>query len=242
MTTTPPRTALASLSDVSHVYGRHEAAVHALRGVDLVLEPSRLVVVLGVAGAGKTTLLHVLGGLVPATSGRVVVAGYDLTGLTQGARAEVRRRAVGFVFGSPDLVPTLTARENVSLVAELTGEPLGDRVDEALAEVGLPERADVFPARLTRGEQQRAAVARALVTRPRVLLADEPTGALDPDQGREVLRLLQRAAREQDRAVVLATDDATLAGAADRVVRLRAGAVVEDALVADPVEAAEVRW
>lgn len=242
MTTTPARTALASLSGVSLTYGRDEAAVTALRGVDAVLESGQLVVVHGPAGAGKTALLHVLGGLVDASSGQVVVAGYDLAGLTPGARTEVRRRVVGVVPASADLVPTLTARENVSLVAELTGEPLGDRVDEALARAGLAAAADRVPAHLTRGERQRAAVARALVTAPRLLLADEPTAGVDGEEGRAVLGLLRDAAHEGERVVVLATDDPALTALGDRVLRLRGGEVVEDTPVAHPVAPAEVRW
>jgi len=246
MTTTPTRTALAVLSDVTKTYGAGEAAVQALRGVDLRLEDGELVVVLGPSGSGKTTLLNVVGGIEPATSGSVVLAGRDLSGLSAGALTDVRRETVGFVFQLFTLVPTLTARENVAVVAELTGGATRARVDEAvddaLAGVGLTDRADVFPGHMSGGQQQRVAVARALVTSPRLLLADEPTGSLDLDTGREVLALLQQAARQDGRTVVVVTHNQAIAAMADRVVRMRSGGVVEDQRVEHPRDASEVSW
>jgi putative ABC transport system ATP-binding protein len=237
-------TPLAELSGVGKVYGREEAAVAALRDVDLALWPGDLVVVLGPSGSGKTTLLNVLGGIEPATTGRVVLAGHDLSGLGPEALADVRRDTVGFVFQFFNLIPTLTARENVAVVAELTdgrSATRGQRVGQALAGVGLAAKADRFPGHLSGGEQQRVAVARALVTRPRLLLCDEPTGSLDLDTGREVLTLL-RAATDEGRAVVLVTHNQAIAAMADRVLRMRAGRVVDDIRQERPVPAADVTW
>ncbi|MGH8866376.1 MAG: ABC transporter ATP-binding protein [Actinomycetes bacterium] len=242
MTTTETRTVLAELAGVTKTYGTGETAVHALRVVDLVLEAGQLVVVLGPSGSGKTTLLNVVGGIEPATGGAVVLGGYDLRGLPPRGLTEVRRRTVGFVFQYLNLVPTLTARENVQLVAELTGEPLGERVSVALDAVGLTDRADAFPAQLSLGQQQGVALARALVTGPRVLLADEPTGSLDLEAGRAVLALLQQAARAEDRTVVVVTHNQAIAEAADRVLRMRSGEIVDDVAVASPRDAAEVSW
>ena len=235
-------TALARLEDVTKLYGTGEAAVHALRGVSLTLEPGELVVVLGPSGSGKTTLLNVLGGIEPATSGRVILAGRDLTGMGSDELTDVRRETLGFVFQFFNLVPTLTAEENVAVVAELTGTQVGDRVGTVLADVGLTDRADHFPGQLSGGQQQRVAIARALVSQPDLLLCDEPTGSLDLVTGRQVLAQLERAARTGGRAVVIVTHNQAIAGMADRVVRMGSGAIVEDVRQPQPVPAAEVSW
>ena len=237
--------AQARLDGVGKTYGSGDTAVHALRDVTLSLRPGEVVAVLGPSGSGKTTLLNVLGALEPATTGRVVLGGHDLSGLRAEQLATVRRHTLSFVFQFFNLVPTLTAWENVALVAELVGDdggPSSSAVDEVLAAVGLTDRADRFPAQLSGGQQQRVAIARALVTAPRLLLCDEPTGSLDLDTGVQVLGLLVGAARQADRAVVIVTHNSAIAGAADRVVRMRSGEVVDDRRNPEPVPAADVIW
>jgi putative ABC transport system ATP-binding protein len=177
-------TALAVLSGVERTYGGGETAVRALQDVDLEFGRGELVVVLGPSGSGKTTLLNILGGIERPTAGRVVVAGRDLTAASAHELTEIRRDVVGFVFQFFNLIATLTARENVSVLAELTGHTRDGRVDAVLADVGLTDRADHFPAQLSGGQQQRVAIARALVKSPELLLCDEPTGALDLATGR----------------------------------------------------------
>lgn len=233
---------LARLSGVERVYGAGEGTVRALRGVDLELGRGELAVVLGPSGSGKTTLLNVLGGIERPTAGRVVVDGRDLT--TAGSRAltEIRRDVVGFVFQFFSLIATLTARENVAVLAELTGHGGDGRVEEVLAGVGLTDRAGHFPAGLSGGEQQRVAIARALVKSPSLLLCDEPTGALDLETGRTVLELLQRVAREQHRTVVIVTHNQAIAAMADRVVRMRSGRIVADTRQESPAGASAVTW
>jgi putative ABC transport system ATP-binding protein len=243
MTATTSTTAsLASLRGVGRTYGTGDGAVHALRGVDLDIGRGELIVVLGPSGSGKTTLLNVLGGIETPTAGRVVLAGRDLTALDRHQLTDVRREVVGFVFQFFNLVTTLTARENVAVLAELTGNDAPGRVDAVIAQVGLTDRADHFPGQLSGGQQQRVAIARALVKSPMLLLADEPTGALDLDTGRSVLGLLQRIVREQGRTAVIVTHNQAIAAMADRVVRMRSGEVVADERVECPRAATEVSW
>lgn len=233
---------LAELAGVEKTYGSGETQVHALREVDLTLRSGQLVVVLGPSGSGKTSLLNVLGGIEPPSAGRVVIHGTVITGLSAEAVADVRRDNVGFVFQFFNLVPTLTALENVALIAELTGGDATRRAADALASVGLADRGDAFPGQMSGGQQQRVAIARALVTHPRLLLCDEPTGSLDLDTGRVVLGHLQDAARDGDRAVVIVTHNQALAAMADRVVRMHSGRISEDTRQDAPCPAAEVTW
>jgi len=231
---------LVRLDGVAKSYGTGDLEVDALRGIDLTVAAGQFVVVLGPSGSGKTTLMNLIGGIEPPTSGSVVVAGHDLTSADDKALTEYRRTQLGFVFQFFNLVPTLTALENVALVAELVGasEALAR---EALTEVGLGERADHFPSALSGGEQQRVAIARALVKDPPVLLADEPTGSLDLDTGRQVLAALHRA-RDGGRTVLLVTHNSAIAAMADRVLRLGSGSLVGDEVVAHPVPPEEVHW
>ena len=237
---------LVEARGVGKVYGSGPAAVAALQDVDLRIGAGQLLVVLGPSGSGKTTLLNVIGGIETPTSGRVVVGGRDLTGLDPDALSQVRRSMVGFVFQFFNLLPTLTAAENVALLAELTGDAGRDtirqRVAQVLAEVGLADRADHFPGQLSGGQQQRVAIARALVKQPWLLLCDEPTGALDPPTGRTVLALLQHLAHSGGRAVVVVTHNQAITAAADRVVRMRSGRIVADQHNPQPVDANEVSW
>jgi putative ABC transport system ATP-binding protein len=223
--------AVLELAGVTRVHGSGAAEVHALRGVSLTVEPGELVAVMGPSGSGKSTLLHLAGGLDAPTAGRVVVEGTDLATLSRAALARVRRRSVGYVFQDFNLIPALTAGENVSLPRELDGVSLREaRRDAAAAleEVGIPELADRFPDEMSGGQQQRVAIARALVGDRRLVLADEPTGALDSDTGESVLRLL-RARCDAGAAGVLVTHEARHAAWADRVVFLRDGVVVDQA-------------
>ncbi|MEV6558243.1 ABC transporter ATP-binding protein [Nocardia sp. NPDC051756] len=229
------------LHGVGKTYGEGEAAVHALTGVDLDIAPGELVAILGASGSGKTTLLNIIGGIEPADTGSIIVAGQDISATKPTALGAFRRDHVGFVFQFFNLIPSLTARENVEVIIELTGRGDRRRVSELLAAVGLADRADHFPAQLSGGQQQRVSIARALATDPDLLLADEPTGALDVATGRSVLELLQRTSRA-GRGVVMVTHNEAAAEIADRVIRMRDGRVVSAEINADPVDAATIRW
>jgi putative ABC transport system ATP-binding protein len=219
-------TTIARLERATRTFGQGETAVDALHNLDLEIAAGEYVVLLGPSGSGKTTLLNVVGGIDSLTSGRVVVDGIDLTGLGRAELTEFRRAHVAFVFQLYNLVPTLTAVENVQLVAELTG---GDRrrAAAALASVGLSEHLDRFPSELSGGQQQRVAVARALAKEAPLLLCDEPTGSLDQESGRQVLDLLDTVC-DGGRTVVLVTHDESITDRASRVVRMVDGRVVAD--------------
>lgn len=208
---------------VTKVYPMGEVVVHALRGVDFDLFASELLVLLGPSGSGKSTLLNILGGLDVATDGQVVYRDRDLTAADEAALTDYRRHHVGFVFQFYNLIPSLTARENVGLVTEIVEQPM--RPDEALEMVGLVHRLDHFPAQLSGGEQQRVAIARAIAKRPDVLLCDEPTGALDITTGIVVLEALARVNRELGTSTVVITHNSAIAEMADRVVRVADGRV-----------------
>jgi putative ABC transport system ATP-binding protein len=217
--------------DVSRIHGRGDAAVHALRGLHLTVRPGELVAVMGPSGSGKSTLLNLAGGLDQATAGKVRVAGEELGSLSRGALAALRRRKVGYVFQDYNLIPSLTALENVALPLELDRVRAKEALAQAaaaLGEVGLEEVHDRFPDDLSGGQQQRVAIARAVVGGRRLILADEPTGALDSQTGEQVLALL-RARCDGGAAALLVTHEARHAGWADRVVFLRDGAVVDEA-------------
>jgi putative ABC transport system ATP-binding protein len=208
---------------ITKVYPMGEILVHALRGVDFELGEGELVVLLGPSGSGKSTLLNILGGLDTPSDGQVLYRGRELTRAGEAELTDYRRHHVGFVFQFYNLIPSLTARENVALVTEIVRAPM--RADEALALVGLAARLDHFPAQLSGGEQQRVAIARAIAKRPAVLLCDEPTGALDITTGIVVLEALARVNRELGTATALITHNAAIAAMADRVVRLADGRV-----------------
>jgi putative ABC transport system ATP-binding protein len=237
----PDERALVVLEAVSKRYGEGAVAVVALKEVDLRIGAGEFVVVLGPSGSGKTTLLNLIGGIERPTAGRLTVAGRDLAALRPDELTTYRRETVGFVFQFFNLVPTLTALENVQLIAELTGRQATERSRGALEAVGLRERVDHFPGALSGGQQQRVAIARALVKGPPLLLCDEPTGSLDLEMGRQVLALL-RDAVEVGRTVLTVTHNAAIAGIADRVIRMGSGRVLEDRRVTHPISAAEVRW
>ena len=227
------------LRDVTRVHGSGATAVHALRGISLRVEAGELVAIMGPSGSGKSTLLNLAGGLDAPTSGAVVVEGTDLARLGARELAAVRRRAIGYVFQDFNLIPALTAAENVALPRELDG--IGSRACRAeavaaLEELGLAEVADRFPDEISGGQRQRVAIARALIGPRRLVLADEPTGALDSQAGEAVLRLL-RARCDAGASGVLVTHEARLAGWADRVVFLRDGEIVDDTGPAAPLRA-----
>ncbi|WP_349356905.1 ABC transporter ATP-binding protein [Sphingobium nicotianae] len=207
--------AIFRVDGLTKVYGEGESAVHALRGVDLVARQGAMIVLLGPSGSGKSTLLNILGGLDHASAGHVWFHGNDVTAFGDDALTEYRRRSVGFVFQFYNLVASLTARENVSLITEISDNPMDPA--EALALVGLEARLDHFPAQLSGGEQQRVAIARAIAKRPEVLLCDEPTGALDSQTGTRVLAALDTVNREFGTTTFIITHNAVIADMADEV-------------------------
>ncbi len=224
------------LDSVERVHGTGESRVHALRGVSLVVAPGELVAVMGPSGSGKSTLLHLAGGLDRPTTGRVLVEGTVLGALSRKDLAQLRRRAIGYVFQDFNLMPALTAAENVALPRELDGVRTRRARREALAaleEVGIGDLSGRFPDDMSGGQQQRVAIARALVGERRLVLADEPTGALDSSAGEAVMALL-RSRCDAGAAGVLVTHDARYAAWADRVVFLRDGVVVDEAAYASP--------
>jgi putative ABC transport system ATP-binding protein len=225
---------------VTKVYRMGEVQVHALRGVDLDLFPGELVVLLGPSGSGKSTLLNILGGLDTATGGTVEYRGKELTRATERELTEYRRRHVGFVFQFYNLIPSLTALENVAVVTDIAAEPM--RPEEALALVGLEDRLHHFPAQLSGGEQQRVAIARAIAKRPLVMLCDEPTGALDAATGIVVLEALERVNRELRATMALITHNADIAEMADRVIRVSSGVIHSVTRNARKKAPREMRW
>ena len=225
---------------VTKTYQTGDVVVHALRGVDLDLRESELVVLLGPSGSGKSTLLNILGGLDVPSSGRVYFRDTDLTDADEAALTVYRRDHVGFVFQFYNLMPGLTARENVALVTEIARNPMEPA--EALALVGLSERLDHFPAQLSGGEQQRVAIARAVAKRPEVLLCDEPTGALDSKTGILVLEAIELVNRELGTTTALITHNSTIADMADRVVSFSDGHIVEVRSNTSRRAARELEW
>ena len=232
--------AYIEFTDVHKVYGQGNAEIHALDGATFSVERGELAVILGASGAGKTTALNILGGMDTATSGTVRVDGRDISGASDAQLVEYRRADVGFVFQFYNLVPNLTALENVELAAQICPDSL-DAAD-TLRNVGLGERMDNFPAQLSGGEQQRVAIARALAKNPKLLLCDEPTGALDYRTGKQILQLLQDTCRHDGITVVIITHNSALAPMADRLIRFKSGQVTEMSLNAHPTPIARIEW
>jgi putative ABC transport system ATP-binding protein len=225
---------------LTKVYGEGEVAVHALRGVDLEIPAGEIVVLLGPSGSGKSTLLNIIGGLDRATEGMVWFRDKDLSTMSDGELTRYRRDNVGFVFQFYNLMPSLTARENVELVTEIADEPMEPA--EALALVGLRERTDHFPAQLSGGEQQRVAIARAVAKRPKVLFCDEPTGALDSTTGRTVLKVLKEVNDTLGSTVLIVTHAAATAGMAHRVIHFADGNVREIEENKTRLDPEEIEW
>jgi putative ABC transport system ATP-binding protein len=236
---------LLDLRDVNKVYGTGQVQVRALDGVTLAFQGGELVVVLGPSGSGKTTLLNLVGGLDRPTSGTIRYSGTDIATLSDGELGRFRRDHIGFVFQFFNLIPTLTARENVEFAAELVSpgaHQVEERVGELLKLVGLQERADHFPSQLSGGEQQRVAIARAMAKDPDILLCDEPTGNLDFRTAQQILGLLQKLTGEHGKTCLLVTHNTAIAAVGTRVVRLRDGRVQSDEGNASPLPASEIEW
>lgn len=227
-------------ADVVRAYGAGSTLVHALDGASFAVEKGELAVILGQSGAGKTTALNILGGMDRATSGRVVVGGRDVSRATEDELVMYRREDVGFVFQFYNLVPNLTALENVELAAQICPDSLD--AEETLGKVGLAERLANFPAQLSGGEQQRVAIARALAKRPQLLLCDEPTGALDYQTGKQILALLQKQSRENGMTVVIITHNSALTAMADRVIRVKSGQIIGVQRNEAPVPVESIEW
>ena len=227
-------------ADVVRAYGEGSTLIHALDGASFAVEKGELAVILGASGAGKTTALNILGGMDRATSGRVVVGGRDVSRADEDELVMYRREDVGFVFQFYNLVPNLTALENVELAAQICPDSLD--AEETLAKVGLADRLANFPSQLSGGEQQRVSIARALAKNPKLLLCDEPTGALDYQTGKQILQLLQDTCRRDGITVIIVTHNAALADMADRLIRFKSGRVTQMTVNPRPVPIAEIEW
>lgn len=234
------RTAVFQVRGLTKAYRMGEVEVHALREMDLDLFEGEFLVLLGASGSGKSTLLNILGGLDVPTSGSVRFLDHDLTHAGDAALTEFRRDHVGFVFQFYNLIPSLTALENVALVTDIAKDPMDP--GEALDLVGLADRVNHFPAQLSGGEQQRVAIARAIAKRPDVLLCDEPTGALDYETGKLVLQAIDRVNRELGTTTAVITHNAAIAAMADRVIRMASGRLTEDYRNKRRAKVEELSW
>jgi putative ABC transport system ATP-binding protein len=241
-TMTPPRTGIAARAvDASKVYGSGEAEVRALDHISVEFETARMTAIMGPSGSGKSTLLHCLAGLDSLTSGRIFLGDTDLTACNDKQLTLIRRDQIGFVFQSYNLVPTLTAQENILLPLAIAGrKPDPAWYDEVIATVSLGDRLTHKPSELSGGQQQRVAVARALVSRPRIVFADEPTGNLDSRSGAEVLELLRSSVDDHDQTVVMVTHDPVAASYTDRVVFLADGRIVDEVRHPDREQVLEI--
>ena len=226
--------------DVKKIYKTGSVNVTALDGCDFYIEKGELCVIVGQSGAGKTTLLNILGGMDRLTSGEVFLDGNEISKLNSNELALFRRQNVGFVFQFYNLVPNLTALENVELAAQVCRDALDAR--EILTKVGLEERLDNFPSQLSGGEQQRVSIARAIAKNPGMLLCDEPTGALDYVTGKQILQLLQDTCRKDGMTVVLITHNSAIAPMADRLIRFKSGKVTEEKINQNPVPIEKIEW
>lgn len=226
--------------NVKKQYKMGEMTIDALRNATFNIEKGEICVIVGPSGAGKTTLLNILGGMDTLTSGEVFLDGTEISAFTSKQLTEYRREDIGFVFQFYNLVQNLTALENVELANQISAEPLD--AETVLTEVGLKDRMNNFPSQLSGGEQQRVAIARALAKNPKLLLCDEPTGALDYTTGKSILSLLQKTAHEKDMTVVLITHNSALTAMADRVIRVKSGETVSNEINNNPVPVEEIEW
>ena len=226
--------------NVKKSYGTGNAQINALAGVDFEINKGEFCILLGSSGAGKTTLLNMLGGMDTITSGKIEFDGKDVSALNKKELVEYRRHDVGFVFQFYNLIPNLTALENVEIAAQLCKNPIP--AEEALDMVGLTERASNFPAQLSGGEQQRVAIARALAKNPRLLLCDEPTGALDYVTGKAVLKLLYDLSRERGTTVIIITHNQAIAPMADRIIKIKSGKILSNELNDNVIPIDEIEW
>lgn len=232
--------AFVELRDVKKIYKMGEVEIQAVAGIDFKINKGEFAVVVGASGAGKTTVLNILGGMDPATSGEVLVDGNDITKYNRKKLTAYRRDDIGFVFQFYNLVPNLTALENVELALQICKNPLD--AESVLKEVGLGERLNNFPAQLSGGEQQRVSIARALAKNPKLLLCDEPTGALDYNTGKAILTLLQDTCRKKGMTVILITHNSAIAPMADRVIHIKNGKVSKVEENRNPVSIEEIEW
>ncbi len=229
-----------TLRDVKKIYQMGEVKIAAADGISFRIEKGEFAVVVGPSGAGKTTVLNILGGMDTATSGEVWVDGIEITGYTNRQLTTYRRDDIGFVFQFYNLIPNLTAKENVELALQICKDPLDAK--KVLEEVGLGERLDNFPAQLSGGEQQRVSIARALAKNPKLLLCDEPTGALDYNTGKSILRLLQDTCRRKGMTVVLITHNSAIAPMADKVIKVKNGKVASLVINENPIPVETIEW
>ena len=232
-----------SLVEFKNVYKRYkmgEVVINAVDGISFKIEQGEFAIVVGASGAGKTTVLNILGGMDNCTEGEIIVKGKDISKFSDKQLIEYRRFDIGFVFQFYNLVHNLTAKENVELAAQICKNPLDS--EKALESVGLLDRKDNFPAQLSGGEQQRVSIARALAKRPGLLLCDEPTGALDYNTGRQILKLLQDTCKKEKMTVVLITHDSAITPMADHIIEMKSGKIVRDIYNENPKSVEEIEW
>lgn len=232
--------AYVEFQNVSKVYQSGDVRIDALKDVGFTIEKGEICVIVGQSGAGKTTLLNILGGMDKLTSGRILLDGKDISGFNKRQMATYRRRDIGFVFQFYNLIPNLTALENVEIASQLSKDPMNPT--EVLDKVGLTDRADNFPAQLSGGEQQRVSIARALAKNPKLLLCDEPTGALDYETGKQILQILQDCSRQRGMTVIIITHNSALTAMADRVIRVRSGQISSVTVNENAVPISEIEW
>lgn len=232
--------AFIEFRDVKKDYQVGEVTIHALSGVDFALEKGQFIIIAGASGAGKSTILNILGGMDTATSGQILVDGRRIEDLNERQLTDYRRFDIGFVFQFYNLVQNLTALENVELATEICRDPLDPAT--VLEQVGLKERMNNFPSQLSGGEQQRVAIARALAKNPKLLLCDEPTGALDYVTGKQILRLLQDTCRKQGMTVIVITHNLAICPMGDRVIRVKSGKIESDVINEHPQDISTIEW
>lgn len=232
--------AFVELADVKKIYRMGEVEIHAAAGISFSVEKGEFAVIVGPSGAGKTTVLNILGGMDTATSGRLLVDGVDISSFSGKKLVRYRREDIGFVFQFYNLVPNLTALENVELALQICRHPLD--AEQVLGEVGLADRMKNFPSQLSGGEQQRVSIARALAKNPKLLLCDEPTGALDYQTGKAILKFLQDTCREKGVTVIVITHNSAIAPMADRVIEIKNGRVENMRVNPNPVSVETIEW
>ena len=232
--------AVIQFKDVVRTYGEGEAVQYAVNHVDFTIYEGEFAVILGQSGAGKSTVLNMLGGMDQPTTGQVVIDGEDVSAMNERQLSDFRAAKIGFIFQFYNLIPSLTAYENVALTKSIVKDAKDAKT--ALEEVGLTAQRDKFPAQLSGGEQQRVSIARALAKNPRIILGDEPTGALDSETGKIVLELIQKQSREKHHTVVLVTHNADIAKCADKIIRMKNGKIVEITTNEKPLSVEEVAW
>ncbi len=231
---------LVEFNNVSKIYKMGEVTIKAVDDISFSINQGEFAIVVGTSGAGKTTLLNILGGMDSCSSGDITVNGKVISGLKEKALTPYRRHDIGFVFQFYNLVPNLTAKENVELAVQVCNNPMDP--EEALESVGLSHRKDNFPSQLSGGEQQRVSIARALAKRPKILLCDEPTGALDYNTGRQILKLLQDTCKKEKMTVILITHNQAITPMADHVLTMKSGKIVSDVYNNSPVDVETIEW